>query len=234
LGEIITAAEWDAILTPEQTTLLRALLDDPSRLTRRSVRRYLLSGGLLRCGICDATLVSRPRDDGRRRYICAKGANYVGCGKIAILSDDVEAFLVEAVLYRLDTRDFQRAIRHSAEQDQDAAALVVEIQAAEQRRDEVAAACGRGEIGVREMTVATEVLRTRIQTAKRSLTRITRTTALDGYVGATEMLRDNWMDLPLERQRAIVATILDHVTVGAAVRGRNKFDPARLTPSWRL
>ena len=62
------------------TAQLRAILGNPDRLTRRTVRRYLLSGGLLRCGLCDAALVARPRADGDRRYVCAKGPALPGCG----------------------------------------------------------------------------------------------------------------------------------------------------------
>ena len=63
---------------PTRRPRLRAILDDPARLTRRTVRRYLLAGGLLRCALCDAVLVARPRSDGTRRYVCAKGPGLAG------------------------------------------------------------------------------------------------------------------------------------------------------------
>jgi site-specific DNA recombinase len=43
-GEIVGAAAWQAIITPQQTEQIRALLDDPSRRTNRTTRRYLRSG----------------------------------------------------------------------------------------------------------------------------------------------------------------------------------------------
>jgi site-specific DNA recombinase len=46
-GEIVTTAEWDAIITPAETERLRAKLADPDRRTNRSAR-YLLAR-LLRC-----------------------------------------------------------------------------------------------------------------------------------------------------------------------------------------
>jgi hypothetical protein len=64
-GELVADAEWPAIISPAQTARIRALLDDPDRRTNRSARRYLLVR-LLRCGLCGATLVSRPRSGGRR------------------------------------------------------------------------------------------------------------------------------------------------------------------------
>ena len=67
-GEIVAKGEWQPILTPDDTAQLTSVLGDPARTTRRTVRRYLLSGGLLRCSICEAPLVARPRGDGKRRY----------------------------------------------------------------------------------------------------------------------------------------------------------------------
>ena len=53
------------------------------------------------------------------------------------------------------------------------------------------------------------------------------------YLGDSAALRARWADLPLSRQRAIVAAVLDRAIVAPAVRGRTAFDPARVTPVWR-
>ena len=59
-------------------------------------------------------------------------------------------------------------------------------------------------------------------------------TAIEAYVGASSTLREAWADLPLTRQRAIVAAVLDRAVVRPAVRGRTTFDPDRVEPVWRL
>jgi hypothetical protein len=46
-------------------------------------------------------------------------------------------------------------------------------------------------------------------------------------------IADLWPSLPLDEQRAIIVEVVDHVTVGPAVRGRNTFDPTRITITWR-
>ena len=79
-GEIVGDAVWPAIVRPADTARIRAILADPARRTNRTARRYLLLR-LLRCSRCDETLVSRPASGGVRRYICAKGTNYTGCGR---------------------------------------------------------------------------------------------------------------------------------------------------------
>ncbi|MBI4347850.1 MAG: recombinase family protein, partial [Elusimicrobia bacterium] len=51
---------WPAIVDRSQWERLRAVLTDPARRTNRTARKYLLTG-LLRCGMCGAKLVARPR-----------------------------------------------------------------------------------------------------------------------------------------------------------------------------
>ena len=102
LGEIVAAGDWPAIVTPAQTARLRTILLDPDRRTNRVPRRYPLTG-LVYCGKCGARLVARPRDDGERRYFCAKGPGFSGCGGIAILAEPLERLIAEAVLHRLDS-----------------------------------------------------------------------------------------------------------------------------------
>ena len=59
---------------PRRDAQLRAILGDPARTTRRTVRRYLLSGGLLACAICARRRSSPDRGaTATRRYVCAKG-----------------------------------------------------------------------------------------------------------------------------------------------------------------
>ena len=88
-GEILGTAAWPAIIKPAQTTRIRALLNDPERRTNRVARKYLLAG-LLRCATCGTTMVSRPRSDGRGRYVCSRDPGRNGCGRTFILADEVD------------------------------------------------------------------------------------------------------------------------------------------------
>ena len=87
-GVIVGPAEWPGILTPADTERIRALFGDPARRTNKTARRYLLAR-LLRCGRCGATLVSRPTATGTRRYVCASGPGFGGCGRITITAEHV-------------------------------------------------------------------------------------------------------------------------------------------------
>jgi hypothetical protein len=38
----------------------------------------------------------------------------------------------------------------------------------------------------------------------------------------------------MERQRTIIAALVDHVTINPAIKGRTRFDPTRLEVTWRV
>lgn len=231
-GEIVAKGDWEAIITPEDTARVRAILSGTTRTTTRTVRRYLLSGGLLRCGVCASILVARPRDDGTRRYLCAKGPGLPGCGRVAIVAEPVEAFIAEAVLYRLDTPQLAAALEGATPPDDDGQRA--NLAADKAQLEELATAWGEKQITFPEYLAARKPIEARIEAAKGRLARLTQTEAITPYVGNAGTLRAAWADLPLTRQRAIVASVLDRITVRPAVRGRNRFDPDRLEPVWRV
>jgi len=230
-GEIVATAEWPAIITPAETTRIRALLSDPDRRTNKVARRYLLVR-LLRCGLCGETLVSRPKAGGARAYVCARGPGFSGCGRITVMADPLEEFVVEAVLYRLDGPELAAAMS-GLPGDPDSERWQAEIDQSRADLDRLAAMYGRREIGLSEWQAARTPIERRVTDAKKQLGRLTRTTALAGHVGNADALGERWQTLPLTRQHAIVAAVLDHLVVAPARRGYNRFDPGRFTPVWR-
>jgi site-specific DNA recombinase len=231
-GEIVAKGDWEPIISPEDTARLRALLTDPARLTVRTVRRYLLSGGLLHCRLCGAALVARPRADGARRYICAKGPGKPGCGGIAILAEPLEALIAEAVLYRLDTPELAAALAGSSVPDDSAERTALALDRAQ--LEELARGYGDRQITFPEYLAARKPIEARIDAARRQISRATGTEAIAPYIGEAGALRTAWKDLPLTRQRAIVAAVLDRAVVGPGLRGRTRFDPERIEAVWRV
>jgi site-specific DNA recombinase len=231
-GEIVAKAEWPAIITPAETARIRAYLSDPARRTNRTARRYLLVR-LLRCGQCGEALVSRPTADGTRRYVCATGPNYSGCGRTYIKADELERFVTEAVLYRLDSPELAAALNGSGG-DPDAERVQAEADQEQAQLDELAQAYGEKQIGLSEWLAARAPIEQRLTAARKQLARFNRTSALDGHVGHASELRERWGKLTLTRQRGIIAAVLDHVEVGAGRRGLNRFDESRLTAVWRV
>lgn len=230
-GQIVGQAEWPAIITPAETERIRALFADPTRRTNRTARRYLLAR-LLRCGLCGATLVSRPRADGKRRYVCASGPGFGGCGRITITADHIEHATTEAVLYRLDTPKLASALQGRSD-DPAAVQWQAEAEQAQAQLDELATAYSQQLIGLQEWLTARAGIEQRLQAARKKLATLSQASALDGYLGNASVLREEWETMPLSRQAAIIAAVLDHAVIGPATPGRNSLDPSRISFTWR-
>ncbi len=229
-GEIVAAARWPAIIAPEKTRCIRALLDDPARRAARPARTYLLRG-LLRCAVCGAPLVARPRVDGGRRYVCPRGPGLPGKGCVYALAEPVEEFVVEAVLWELDSPDLAAAIRgndHRPVTDWDR-----QIDEAQAKLDELAAAYARGTISMREWLLAREPIHQQLDAARRQSSQNGQVTVLAEYVGRSGTLRKRWPELGFDRQRAILGAVLAEVLVQPGKRGFNRFDPSRFELVWR-
>jgi hypothetical protein len=228
-GEVVAAAEWSAIITPEQGRQIRALLADPSRRTSREPRTYLLTG-VLTCGVCGARLVARPRAGGQKRYSCTKQAG--GCGGIAIKAEEVEVFVAEAVLHRVDSAEVAATVAGRPKQP-DAQRWYEQLEQDQAQLEQLATAHGEKQISFQEWLAARKPIEQRITTARKQLAKVTRANALDAYVGKGDELRRDWSLLDMSQQHSIVAAVVDHVAVGPAKRGYNRFDESRLTPIWR-
>ncbi|MDP9261778.1 MAG: recombinase family protein [Actinomycetota bacterium] len=231
-GEIVAKAVWPAIISPQDGAKIRSILANPERRTNKTARRYLL-GGLLVCSHCGERLVARPRAGGQRRYACAKGPGFSGCGKTYINADDVERFVTEAVLIRLDSAALQRTLERRQRKAPDAQRWLQEAEQAQAQLVELAAAYGNREISMDELRAARKPIEQRLSNARKQLAKVSRSSVLDRYVGNGEGLRAEWDSLDLSQQHAIVAAVVDSVVVGPARRGYNRFDESRLTPVWR-
>jgi site-specific DNA recombinase len=231
-GEIVAKAVWPAIITAKDGARIRALLANPERRTNKAARRYLL-GGLLVCSHCGERLVARPRTGGQRRYACAKGPGFSGCGKTYITADDVELFVTEAVLHRLDSAALQRTLERQQRKAPDAQRWLSEMEQAQTQLVELATEYGNRALSMDEMRAARKPIEQRLTNARKQLNKVSRSSVLDRYVGNGEGLRAEWDSLDLSQQHAIVAAVVDSVVVGPARRGYNRFDETRLSPVWR-
>jgi DNA invertase Pin-like site-specific DNA recombinase len=233
-GVIVAKAEWPAIVDPITTQRLRVFFNDPARRTNRTPRRYLLTG-LLICGRCGAKLVARPRQGRGRSYACMKGPGFLGCGHVSTMAAPVEDWIIEAVLYRLDTPELAKALAHPDDAAWDQP-LAVNRDAYRENLNELARLHGEGTITLQEWLAARKPIEERINEADRQLARASRTTALAGFVGDATRLRTLWHDLPLSRQQAVIKALLESATVmpSSRPRGYQRFDPARVKPLWRV
>src|SRR5205807_3721300 len=137
------------------------------------------------------------RSGGKRRYACAKGPGFAGCGKTYINADDVERFVTEAVLHRLDSAALQQALERRQRQAPDAQRWLEEIEQARGQQVELADAYGNREISMDELRAARKPIEQRLTHARKQLSKVTRSTVLDRYIGNGAGLRAEWDSLDL-------------------------------------
>lgn len=231
-GQVVGAAVWPALISEQQRGRILARLAEQASSGRRTPRRYLLSG-LLRCGKCGHMLFSAARES-TRRYVCLRGPDHGGCGRLSVVAAPVEQLLADAVLYRLDTPALADALAGRAAADERTAALSAELAGDQAQLAELAELYAAKQISAREWMGARRPIQARLDKTETALARLTRTDALTGLVGNGRALRAAWGGLNLTRQHAIVRAVLDHGVIGAGTRGARELDPGRVAPIWRL
>jgi DNA invertase Pin-like site-specific DNA recombinase len=197
-------------------------------------RRHGTMTGVLRCGRCGNTLVS----DGKS-YRCHKRIGSDDCGRCSINKERTDEIVRDLVLEVLNDKQQRSKIerRKSAsskrarelhERDLDA-----EIDALEQRYDELALMRARNEIDARRFGIVKDELEPQLTALKRQRARANGNGVL-AYVPDV-VTEDQWDDenvYPPERKRAIIHAIWpDGIGVNPGTRGRT-FDPERIQPTW--
>jgi site-specific DNA recombinase len=227
-------AEWDAILDRETWDRLRRILLDPSRRKNKegNARKYLLTSGLARCGVCGANLVARPKADGRRCYVCA--TDQKGCGKIRQLAEPLEDLVRDAVFEAIDSPEVRRSLMlGDRDADTEERALRKELLTVEQDQAALGERFGEGRISLKAFEAADSRLQKRRDDLERRLTGLTRARTLVSLPSTRADAARAWEEHDLGWRRALVSAVVDHVVVAPAVKGRNFFDPSRVRLVWK-
>lgn len=222
-GRIVGDAAWKPIIDPATSARVRAILLDPKRRTNTTSRRYLLTG-LAVCSDCGHTLVARPTADRRRKYVCASGPNFGGCGKRAILAEPFENHVV-----RLAAIALRDAVARPPTVDVDRLATGIDDLTARLAALAVDHYDTRL-IGRTEYLAAADALRARQEALRAELRAAS---AADAATVALPTGADLGA-LDFDRQRIVLEAVIERVELGAAVAGRNRFDPDRVHIVWRV
>jgi site-specific DNA recombinase len=226
-GQVVAEAAWPAIVDPDTHRRLRAVLDDPSRLTRRTPRRYVLSG-LVFCGRCQHPMGSRPRH-GYRAHVCVTSPGRPdACGRCQIKAEDLERLVVKACKVRADSPAVRAGL---AQPDEAPSADARELDALDARRLELPAMWGRGELDRAQMQSALDAIDARLAELRSAEAAHVRAQGTATLVGD---LRARWESMTLEQQAAAVGALVARVVIApAVVRGRKRFDDLRVAIEWR-
>jgi site-specific DNA recombinase len=153
---------------------------------------------------------------------------------LTVVVEPVEALLTDAVLTRLDSPHLVKALAGKSSTDRDVAALAASVEADQARLDELAGLYADGAISAREWIAARDPITNRIAQARRDIAEATDTSAVYELAGTGGVLRKQWPDLDLERQRAVVKSILDHAVIAPGTPGSRSLDINRVQPHWRV
>ncbi|BBZ08792.1 hypothetical protein MDOR_29610 [Mycolicibacterium doricum] len=70
--------------------------------------------------------------------------------------------------------------------------------------------------------------------ARRDIAKATDTSAVVDLAGTGNVLRGQWNDLDIDRQQAVVKSVLDHAVIAPGTPGSRKLDINRVQPAWRI
>lgn len=221
-GEVVGAAEWPAIVDRETWERCRLTLTDPARRQNERMTRYLLVG--LAHTSTGIRMFARPNSRGVRRYFALPVDGKQGG---AIQADELEAAVVDAVLRRFDKTTIPTPKSTKANDG------LADVEAIEAEMDELAKLRGDGVISMREWVAAREPLQARLDAARASATPNAAPSALANLLGKKGALRTAWDDLTFDQRQDVLRIIIERVVIAPAVRGRNKYDPDRVTIEYR-
>lgn len=221
-GEVVGPAVWKPILDLSTWQQVKVVLEDPRRRASTFSRKYLLSGGLIRCGKCGRQLAGKPRKS-HPSYFCPP--DRAGCGGTWVKAAPTEELVCGMVLTALDHPEFRAALQASDGGNTE----LVDTSADEAKLLEFADDYDEGRITRKEWLRLRGRVEARLAAAHKQIATARRRSVLEAYGD----LRADWQSMTLDQRRAVLGEVIEHVVVGPAVKGRKTYDPARLTLVWR-
>lgn len=227
-GRLAAPAVWEPIIDAETWHQVKAILTDPGRLNMgqaQYVRRYLLTG-FLRCGRCGRQLSpNRSTKQDVQRFACRRDPGEERCGGISIVYAPAEEAVVALILARLvHDVDLQPDVP-----DDPTRQLRDRIGVEEARLTALADAFADESGDVLEFRRAGQRIRGRITDLRAQIAQAAVAQRLTDPVE----IRGEWPNYDLLQRRAVLDQLIERIDVAPAVRGRNTFDPDRLTVIWR-
>lgn len=215
-GEIVSEAEWPAIVEESTWRAVEAVLKHPDRAAAPKAGRYLLSG-LAFCGVCGAKIhAGGAARRGTRAYRCSGST-----GHFARMAEPVENYVRDMVVGILSRDDARNLLHDDKRPDVDA--LRVEALGIRERMDGLAVEFADGALTASQIRTATERLRARLLAVEGQMADAGRVDKLGPLIAASDV-RAAWDELSLSRQRAVV-DLLMKVTVMPPGRGTRNFNP---------
>jgi site-specific DNA recombinase len=231
-GAAIADAAWPAIIDPDTHRRLLATIEGRYRVfPGQGARRYLLTG-FLWCHRCDHRLIARPTSKRSRTYVCTNNPDKGGCGGVRVVAEPLEELVLDQLTRAFDEHRLRDALDdhegHKAETE--ALKTIGEL---EDRLEELAGIWAAGDITRTEWIAARRRIETDLDDARADFHRAQTRLRLVTFEGDGAALAEQWHEMTLDQQRAVIASQIDRIVIGPATRGLGKFEEDRVQISWR-
>ncbi len=223
--QVIGKAVWDPIITVEQHEQLRALLT-PRQPRPAQPRKYYLSGYVYCSDCIDRGIKMRAGPvGGKPKYKCPPDSG--GCNGRVIGVEALEGY-IDALLQRLMSDPAILAGIASREADTSSAVnILLERIAADERRLALLSAAldDEDDESIPEVVATMRTIRRRVAAAKQDVAGMGATAAATLNLGD---LAQRWGRVGVSEKQATLALFVQRIVIGPAVRGRSRFDAARV------
>jgi len=226
-GDIVGNGTWTPLVDEPTWHAVHALLTDDGRRAPRGARSLL--GGLARCS-CGAPMRHGNNSRGRPIYRCSMISEGPGTGHVARLADPVDDLIRDVVVGRLSRPDAAELLVDQDRPDVDA--LRAEARVLRAKLDEIAREFADDRtVTVRQVRTMTERVKGRLAAVDEQMADAGRRSVLGPLIGA-EDVRAVWEGLDIDRQRAVVDTLMT-ITLRSPGQGARMFDPDTVQIEWR-
>lgn len=239
-------AQHRGFITPHEYEVLLACLDEHSQQWEHGTvhgRQYMLSGRLLRCGgtyqgkPCDAQMYGNGRmlaNRYQRRYKCKSHNNHlehVACGKVFRDADAVDKWVIEQVIFRIDTPDIAKALS-SHDDSERISDLTKQVMGLRKRRDLINRQYARGQIKkLADYNMMLSEVDTAIEKSRKELGTL-RTSKASHLLPADGKIREAFDTASVEWKRSVCSLLIDHVLVRPGHPGSHMWNGWRFNPDF--
>ena len=224
-------AAWEPILDADTFRVLSAILS--VRKGGTASPRHLLSG-IARCGKCGMGLVTGRSTQGIRQYRCPDKSTG-GCSSTHIYAEYLEDDVVKRVLAALDENQLVGPDPEDTSPTAKAEAELVDLEA---RKAKIAASLT---LDLDVIAAQTKAISERIAELGDVIRKDSLRTAQKAARASALSLGSRWESLDLDDRRRLIEAVAETIIVGpaappsggVALRSRAKYDPGRVTVTWR-
>lgn len=232
-GDVVGDAQWPAIVPQDTWRAVKAILENPSRMTPKGVQTLL--SGLALCS-CKRPLWAGRSHHGKQVYKCSTyfaGMGHEDCEAgtrhTSRMAEPVNDFIRDLVVARLQQPDARDLL--ISENTPDAAGMQEKLRTLGGRLEELAAMFADGEINRAQLTSGSAKIRAEIADLESRLADADRVAVLGDLVNADDVLAV-WEQIGLDRQRAVVDVLMS-VVILAPGKGCRTFRPETVDVQWK-